>query len=308
MKTGALGIAFLSIAAGFACRPAFCWDKVGHMVVDQVAYGHLTPAAKTQVDSLIATLNTDPLVTGLDDRYRPYNPITEGALMDDIRGETKDFNTWHYVDLPDTELTPAQITAQFGDAANPNAYEIIVDKCEKTLADPARPAADRARMLAFLCHLVGDIHQPLHAIGRDLGGNRYKIDALPSIDPNSEWHINNLHAFWDNAYRYDDVNGKIAVVYDQSDLPRTMSPTMPVLTAYAHGLEARYPASDAAAKDLVPADWAAESQHLALTTAFPPATVSSLSPEYVHTAHDVACARLVLAGNRLANVLNQLFK
>ena len=301
-------IVLISLAVLTCSAPARCWDKVGHMVVDQIAYERLSPAARTQVDSLLTTLNADPLVAGLDAQYRPYNAVTVGALMDDIRGETKDFNKWHYVDLPDTELTPAQVKAQFGDMSHPNAYAAIVTQCEQTLSDPKRPAADRARMLAFLFHLTADLHQPLHAIGRQQGGNQYKIDELPAFDPASTWKINNLHAFWDNAYRYDNAGGIVTVVYDQTDLPRTMSPTVPVLRSYAHTLVALFPAPLSAAADIDPADWAAESQRIGLTSVFPKDSAATLSADYVHSAHDIACGRLVLAGERLANLLNQLLK
>ena len=300
---------FGTALAVFCTAPAArAWDKVGHMLVDQIAYDRLTPAAKNNVDSLLKTFNADPLVAGLDAQHQNYNAVTVGAFMDDIRGETKEFNTWHYVDLPDTELTPAQIKAQFGDDAHPNVYEAITNKCLKTLGDPKQPQADRARMFAFLCHLVGDIHQPMHAIDRDQGGNKYPIAELPLTDPTSTWHINNLHSFWDNAYRYDNVAGSITVIYDQPDLPRQMSPDVPILRSYSHGLVARYAPTSEQASDLDPAVWASESQKLALEAAYPKEKVDHLSPEYVHAAHDVACQRMVLAGERLANLLNATFK
>ena len=49
--------------------------------------------------------------------------------------------------------------------------------------------------LAFLIHLVGDIHQPLHAAtDADRGGNCIAVESHP--------YARNLHAAWDTAVVY----------------------------------------------------------------------------------------------------------
>ena len=119
-----------------ASTPAYCWDKYGHMLIAEVAYESMTPATRTKVDSILSTLAADPHVSGLEDKYKPYNAVTVAAWMDDMRmsridtsaGHTADFNTWHYVDLPDGSMTPADVRAQFDKTDDPNVYEILVDK------------------------------------------------------------------------------------------------------------------------------------------------------------------------------------
>ncbi len=62
---------------------------------------------------------------------------------------------------------------------------------------------DKDQALVMLTHLVGDVHQPLHATSRnnDLGGNKVEVpnlmDAMVATFPNRK----NLHTFWDSAYR-----------------------------------------------------------------------------------------------------------
>jgi len=294
-------------------KPAFCWDHVGHMIVDQIAFEHLTPAAKHRALMLLAVLNTDSLVTGLAPEYQPYNFVTAGAWMDDIKGETREFNSWHYVDLPD-HTSARTIATDFADDSHPNVYEVIVKKCETTLADPRASKADKARMLAFLMHLTGDIHQPLHCAERDRGGNAYKIAPLPSFD--STWTVDNIHAFWDNAYRYDTVHGQITVVVGLEPFPRTMKPNVGPIKSLADAMQRTYPKAERGMQnDNSPADWAVESNKLASTIVFPtPASQPTprarnpvtLTPEYVHQAHDIACHRLLLAGLRLAATLNRI--
>ena len=46
-------------------------------------------------------------------------------------------------------------------------------------------------LLKFLIHFVGDVHQPFHAVGFELGGNGIRADGV--------WQPMNRHAAWDNA-------------------------------------------------------------------------------------------------------------
>lgn len=230
--------------------------------------------------------------------------------MDTAPGHTAEFNTWHYVDLPDGPMTPADVRAQFDNAADPNAYEILVDKCIKALNDPSMPAADRARYIGMFFHLAGDIHQPLHAIGRLKGGNGYAIDPLPAYaqGPNA-WHIDNLHAFWDSAYRYDGVDGQIKVVCPDPDMPRTMIPGEGEIKTVADTLILPYlPTDKAKLNETDPAVWAVESHDIAVSFAFPKDNATTLTPGYIHQAHVIACTRIALAGYRMAQVLNAAFK
>lgn len=298
--------------------PAYCWDKYAHILTAEVAYEEMTPAARTQVDAILATLQQDPHVSGLEDKYKPYNAITVAAWMDDMRmsrrdtapGHTAEFNTWHYVDLPDDPMTPADVHAKFDSADDPNAYEILVDKCLKAIDDPAMPAADRARYVGMFFHLAGDIHQPLHAIGRQKGGNEYQIDPLPPYSEGPDtWQITNLHAFWDNAYRYDGIDGQIKVVCPYSDMPRTMTPGDGQIKTIVDTMILPYLPSDKTVLGQTdPAVWALESHDIATSFAFPKDNTQTLSADYVHKAHVIACTRIALAGYRMAQVLNAAFK
>jgi hypothetical protein len=311
--------------------PAYCWDKYAHILIAEIAYEHMTPAARRAVDSILADLRRDPHVDGLEAKYKPYNIVTVSAWMDDMRmskfdtapGHTSEFNTWHYVDLPDTPVTVAQMHADFGKASDPNVYEVLTDKCLPAMRDPHASTADRARYLAMFFHLAGDIHQPLHCIGRQKGGNTYKIAPLPDYDNSpSAWHIENLHAFWDNAYRYDGIapspalpsregakDPMIRVVCPYLDMPRTMEPGDTEIRTVARTLILPYlPTDKALLTDLDPADWAIESHDAATSFAFPKDNPPALSAAYVHEAHVIACTRMALAGWRMAQILNAIYR
>ena len=311
---GCLAAAFtlmLAIYAG-AQRPAYCWDKFAHEVIAQIAWDNMNPAARTSAASLIKAFNTDPLVTNAQAEYKPYNFVTAAAFMDDIAargaspgpGTTPAYNSWHYIDLPDDpNLTIGQIES-FRDQHPSNVYLAIRTACLPTLEAPYYPPSFRARSLAMFLHFAGDIHQPLHATGRGLGGNRYPIQPLPSEDP--AYQVANLHEFWDGAYRYSAINGKITLDEPASDLPRVTAPDQGEVAALAKRLEAKYAkAETASAANLDPAQWALESSRIADTFAFTALNNATVLPDsYVNKAADIADQRLVLAGLRIANVLN----
>ena len=62
----------------------------------------------------------------------------------------------------------------------------------ETLRDPTASAADKRLALRFTIHIIGDLHQPLHA-GRpgDRGGNNVKVTWFGEQT--------NLHSVWDSG-------------------------------------------------------------------------------------------------------------
>ena len=79
-------------------------------------------------------------------------------------------------------------------ASNGPTQACVVDKIEQfaaELADPKTDPEERLIALKFILHLVGDLHQPLHAADdHDPGGNRKHV-AADGFQPG------NLHHYWD---------------------------------------------------------------------------------------------------------------
>lgn len=62
---------------------------------------------------------------------------------------------------------------------------------ERELSALRTSAAEKLRALQFLLHLVGDLHQPLHAIDdHDAGGNARRVSARGL-------RAGSLHYYWD---------------------------------------------------------------------------------------------------------------
>src|SRR5262249_14001783 len=100
---------------------------------------------------------------------------------------------WHFIDLPfSPDGTPLQ------QPVAPNAQTQIT--AFRTRLASNAPTDVKSYDLVWLEHLIGDIHQPLHATSRftrnlpngDQGGNLIKISCASACPAK-------LHAYWDDA-------------------------------------------------------------------------------------------------------------
>jgi hypothetical protein len=287
------------------------------MLVAQIAYDHLTPPARTAMDASIARFNQKKI----NDRKEldtAYDPVTAACWMDDIRSlkGLYNFDVWHYVNLP---FTPDGLPAPDGNV-QPNVIWAI-EKCVPLVTGQTTDAAiDRDQALVMLLHLVGDIHQPLHTTsrGEDAGGNKVKLANLK--DPLADLVFSkggNLHFFWDSAYRRIYKDGSATVLYEApllNDRGRPVAGHKAVaemIRREATALESKYPPSHFQAQ-ADPPTWAKESHALGYSLGYGklPATTGNrpvkLTEDYVTAARDCAQERVVLAGYRLANLLNLL--
>jgi hypothetical protein len=285
---------------------ALAWHDTGHMVVAQIAYLRLTPAARARVDSLLVTPpGRRPLIHLCAGVYRAetcertYDPITIAVWMDDFRGDSlnEPYARWHYINFaPLFDGVPARSNA------GPNADNVLARI--NWAIDVLRAEGNEqkaAETLGFLYHLVGDVHQPLHAATRysqaspdgDSGGNGFRIEMPPGTG------VSNLHAFWDAAGGAFGFNSP-ARPLDAAARAR--------IRALADELMSEHPADTAPWRSLAPYDWVVESNRLARETAYPGiAEGQAPSAAYTAQARRVSRRRIAIAAYRLAGVLNALF-
>jgi hypothetical protein len=296
----------------FACAVALfplaasAWDAGGHMLVGQVAWTQLTPAAREQTSALIKNLEKTY------NENQEYNFVTAGCWMDDMRSKPGyAWGKWHYVTIPWTPSgTPCEIPAE-----GPHVVWAI-DENLKTLRDPAATAEQRTLALAMLIHFVGDLHQPLHATDRgDRGGNAFSIHGVPFTDlfPGT---VANLHAFWDKAYGFDRGETKIVATWQCPSVAlRPKAPGEGVVAELAAKIMAAYPPESLWQLN-EPASavaWARESHTIGCLAGYPLGPqpgfheIVELSPDFAANSAQIAQQRIALAGYRLARLLNELF-
>ena len=287
---------------------ALAWHDTQHMIVAQVAYLRLTPAAKARVDSLLVTpQGRRPLIFLCAGYYSPetcektYDPIQIAVWMDDFRGDSLNdpYAPWHYIDFrPFFDGIPERTNV----GAEPENVLSRINWAVNTLRKGTGSNKTDAETLGFLYHLVGDVHQPLHATTRysaarpdgDAGGNGFRIQMPP------EARISNLHAFWDaagGAYGFTSPKRPL----DQAGKERVLALAQEVMRQFPEG-------SVPESKNLDPHEWVVESNTLGRQVAYRNISEGAApSKEYTEEAQRLSRRRIAVAGYRLAGVLNSLF-
>lgn len=177
---------------------AQAWGATGHRVVAEIAQRHLTPAAQAKVSSLLegrtlADVANWPDELRSDSRFDKYRPIhyatvkngvasyrdAEKARCGDVVVAIEAFKTFLRTGSRDALYTVKALTDK-SDGTGQGA-------CNPQETGPLSPA----EALSFLVHLMGDLHQPLHVGGTDLGGNQVAINWM------DRW-TTNLHSIWDD--------------------------------------------------------------------------------------------------------------
>lgn len=252
-----------------APSPAFAWGREGHAVIAAIAQAHLTPAAYSATSLLLEEEGLTQLAE-------------VASWADDIRRARPETAPWHYVDIP--LGAPGYVPAR--DCAGGDCAIAKLDQFRTVLADPQAPAADRLEALKWIVHLVGDLHQPLHAEdNNDKGGNQITVTGFDRRE--------SLHAIWDTA-----------MIEAQN----------PDADSLADMLDTHITKADIAAWDQgSSADWALQTHQLAVPAyallGTPPAGSTVDVPDsYITAEQPVIDGQLERAGIRLAYVLNQALK
>jgi hypothetical protein len=285
---------FFWLALGLSMgRAAGAWGDEGHEIVGLIAEHYLTPAVRARVDALLAT-DSSGLCVGDVAHESTWADKYRDSDRDGSRRRYYATRNWHFVDLeldgPDLNrachgrpVLPEGIAA-----SNGPADACIVDKIEQFRAElRGSRIDDRERLLAlqFVLHLVGDLHQPLHAADdHDQGANRELVSA-------AGMGTESLHHAWDTEF--------VALLGDD---PRAVAGRLIARITNAQRREWSRG---------TPAEWALESFSVAKTHAYgllPPPWRRhryDLPENYTEDAVKITADQLSKAGVRLAGLLNQ---
>lgn len=293
---------------GGSAGPAHAWDRFGHKVIARIAWDHMSPAAR---EKAVALLMAAPAGAGL----RELMPIDGRPLAvrqrelfvnaaywpDQIRsrnhpGNRFDHGDWHYVNIFWEQQRPGGPVIERPDLGTAGELVTQERRIAQVLGDTSRPAEERAVELAWLLHLIGDAHQPLHNSARvtpfdlegDRGGNLFLLMGL--------YPFSNLHAYWDAMVGF-------AVPWQADD--RTEHD---YIESAATIISGRHPMARDELRLGEFDEWAREGVRVAQRAAFP-VWLSRGDPvpsRYRPFAWRAAEPRVALAGYRLAATLNQL--
>lgn len=271
---------------------ASAWDRVGHLVVDAIAWEHMSESARERAVALLrsAPPAADLALSGTG----PRELFVRSGCWPDVvkdeawpaRKETYDRPTWHYVNhFWQEDGTPLPEMGVSGELLE------RLNALDGSVSD--------AIELAWLMHLVGDVHQPLHSSARvtaldprgDRGGNDFKLDE--------EQTWGTLHGYWDG------IQLRARPKRHSEGYPRWIDRIADeIMTLHPRETLER----DVAVRSVT--DWSQAGAELARTRLYPSYLIRDAAPprQYLEQARDIADRQMALAGYRLAARLNELLE
>jgi hypothetical protein len=335
MRRALVLLAALGLALSAPGR-ARAWHAAGHMAIARIAYQELGDKEKKRLAQILkahphykiylsaerpegaselewAFLRASTWPDWVRPPYRKNGPDLEA----EARARKYHRGPWHYINLPfvppgDKTPVPADLPAKDHDAdGEPGHVLTALKKCVTILRARDMPDEVKAVYLCWLLHLIGDVHQPLHAATLvskqfpkgDQGGNQFLV-SLKEGGPAMA-----LHFYWDallfkDAAGYADIKARVDELRGSPELRRDKLPELE-LTGFA--------------------SWADESLGKARTVAYldgklqgarrpargegPAEVKAPVLPEgYAEAAAAVARRRMVVAGYRLADQVRAALK
>jgi len=304
-------------------QQSWAWNGTGHRVVATIAWDSMTPAVRQRVIALLEGAPRDACLVDLmpaDSRplaARQREFFERASTWADIvrpgendprpctrfhRGE------WHYINSFWQGISGATGGDRPADRPDilPPVSNILIQlpllrsfaACPTSQCGAAM--ADRAVALAWILHLVGDLHQPLHTNARitsrqdeqkgDQGGNLFLLEAGD--------HVVRLHGYWDG-------------ILDRS-APRNDNEAQSAYIARLAAAITRKHPRGAVRPQLRPANydaWAREGFETTKAFVYPATLKRGELPshDYEATAFTIAQEAIAKAGYRLGNLLNRMF-
>ena len=257
-------------------------------MVGEIAARYTGPKANAEILEL---LKNDRLADGQPSGRHTLGEVANWAdeIKDTDWGKRR--ASWHYDDVPLCGAAEYSKYCRGGRCASAQ----LARQIEILGNERARPG-QRNEALKWVVHLVGDIHQPLHAANRgDRGGNRVQVSFFGERD-NPPYGSLNLHAIW-------DVHMVRRLVVDRGGERAIVS--APIADADRNAWD----------KGSI-SGWIDESHRIARHTVYPLLPVAAscsnkivdvvaIGEEYYSKAAPVIEIQIRKAGVRLARVLNE---
>jgi hypothetical protein len=252
---------------------AWSWNASGHRLIAQIAYDNLTPHARARFDAYNHAL---------DKVYEPLSFVNSAVWLDAIRSQGIDwYDKYHYINLFfTTEDIPLPSTTE------PNGVW-ATKQATRILENPKLNDFDKGISLRILLHVVGDLHQPLHAASRvsSLYPNGDKGGTVVILGKNPV--AMTLHGYW-------DAGGGVC---------KNNHYSVAKIAQKAAEIERRYPCKRTKSEFNA---WAEESYALAINIAYRINPGEIPSEKYQRITRKISEQRISMAGCRLAVLMNRI--
>jgi S1/P1 Nuclease len=318
--------AFAALVVLAAALPARGWNGTGHQAISQIAWRNLKPQVRTRIAALVGKhpyfeRHLQPAEMAADAPDYAMRSFMLASTWPDLLRQSRDpkerqyhHAEWHYVNIPIIpegtdrsvlEIPPIELKLE--DDKPPQNIAQALEWNVRRVKDAGVSDADKAVALAWVLHLVGDVHQPLHACAvysadypaGDRGGNLFMIKY--------HGNVTDLHTFWDEVLgRYvapkllDQVTAKVL-----EENPRERFAEQLKVTGFEHWIDESF----AIAKNVTYLGGKLKGVTRAASVADKSGNgVPELPEGYDVKAREMARARIALAGYRLADLLNSIFE
>lgn len=318
----------VAVVAAFAASPGLAWWDGGHKIVASIAFRRLTNAEQERIVAILRHhprfktdfLEAAPAETANDADLRREWFFQQAAVWPDLarnfeRADLEAYHrpTWHYINVPhfltdadrDALESHLKVNVKLEAPEKPEIDMNIIQtirSARTVLRDGQATDLDKARMVMWLFHDVGDIHQPLHSTALfsrklfkegDRGGN-----SVLTVQRN------NLHSLWDSF-----PGGMVELKTARNDSLRLMANAE--LAELGHR----------SAGELDEQTWLNESRQLAQTVVYDDEVLTPLrgyekegaelkpitvSEDYLRRGARIADRRVVQAGFRLGAILKKI--
>ncbi len=295
--------------------PAAAWNDVGHKITGYIAWQRMSLKARENVIRILRSAPEDSDLSvffqnfGIEPEekrrleYFSLVPTWADIVRDrsfPVRYGKYHHSNWHYSDTF-WQMSGGEIKI----LPPPEQGGLGVEKLaefDSLLRNASASDADKAIAMAWLMHIGGDLHQPLHTSARvtesepkgDQGGNLFLL--TPENTPREKQL--NLHWFWDSI-----VDRNVPLKANQSE--------MQYIEAAAKSMMKSHPFAALQTKLNIGkyADWQKESFEFAPRDVFSAdlQRFSMPSAGYRKKAFRIAGGQLALAGYRLGETLNEIF-
>ena len=266
-----LSIACTSVALFGYSTQSFAWGHDGHTAIGILAINQTRPDVMSELESIV-------------------NPLTKQAMAEacnwpDVYREAEE-GEWstplHYINIPrgDEVYTESRDCPEQAHRPGRPAQFCATEAIKHYAAELANSQASpeqRRRSFAWLCHLVGDLHQPMHAgFADDRGGNDVQVSF-------GDWQMN-LHRFWDSSVINKEAGSWQYLVGQLSEFPPVQAGT-----------------------DWSPSmvnNWTNRSHTLAIEKAYPP--TSNIDEVFAEASWELIQEQIRLAASHLALIINSV--
>jgi hypothetical protein len=250
----------ITLFNGFFSSSVRAWGPEAHRMIGQAAYRMADPAARAGIGAILDI-----------EAGKVEVALAEACFWPDEAREQPQWE-WtapmHYVNIP----RHADHYDRQRDCRDGRCVTEAIVRFAGDLDSPGSDAARRWQALAFVCHFVADLHQPLHAgFLDDRGGNTVNI-----VYRGTE---SNLHYFWDSLLISERVadEGALVEMLAGQEVPRSWQPAEVIA-------------------------WTEESHALAQRSAYPESTI--ITQAFADRSWNTVTEQWRRAAVRLAQVLN----